>query len=350
MQLLISSVHPETTQKEIKELSNISSKLLLENKLLCNLNSFQDIADLIYNLRSATSAMILLTHTTFETLEDIKKITFDPTSYLKESFAIRCTRKGDHRFTSKDVEQTLAEKVNAKVDLENPQTVIKVEILDNNCFIGIDVIGFKLARRDYRVKVLSVSLNPCLAYSILRIIDWKPTESLLDPFSKEGTLPIEAALYRKNISPFINEKNKFLINNLSSIEFKDQENNSNLNIHLLTDSFPFMKNAEVNAKLAGVKKDINFSKNSLDWLDTKFEENSIDKIVSFLQFSRQDNKKELIKEFFYQAKYILKDKGMVLVKDKSLVKKYCEEFQFKIFLEDLIYSNGQDYWLIGFQK
>ncbi len=63
---------------------------------------------------------------------DKEKITFS-------SFAVRCTRTGKHDFNSKDVEikigAKIKERTNAKVNLTNPEYVLKIEIVDKDAYI-----------------------------------------------------------------------------------------------------------------------------------------------------------------------------------------------------------------------
>jgi len=58
-----------------------------------------------------------------------------------ETFVVRCRRRGSHNFTSQDVERKLGsmleEKINASVDLRNPQKVVTVQIFQDKAFIGI---------------------------------------------------------------------------------------------------------------------------------------------------------------------------------------------------------------------
>lgn len=58
-----------------------------------------------------------------------------------ETFVVRCRRRGDHNFTSQDVERELGallEKASgASVDLKSPHKVVVVQIFQNQAFIGV---------------------------------------------------------------------------------------------------------------------------------------------------------------------------------------------------------------------
>ena len=65
------------------------------------------------------------------------------------SFAVRCNRKGEKFPSSKDVERRIGriiqEATNAKVDLENPQYIIAIEIIDS--YIGAIMIPASLYKK-----------------------------------------------------------------------------------------------------------------------------------------------------------------------------------------------------------
>jgi 23S rRNA G2445 N2-methylase RlmL len=79
------------------------------------------------------------------------------------------------------------------------------------------------------------------------------------------------------------------------------------------------------------KVKINFYREGLDWLDTKFKKNEIDKIITNIPFpSKKRNEKEieeLYKEFFNQAKYILKDSMLIISPKIKLFKKCINGFK-----------------------
>ena len=129
--------------------------------------------------------------------ENLKGIDFN---LVKSTFRVDCNRIGDHDFNSQDISRSIGEILfegyNKKIDFKNPETIIYVDILDNNCFIGIDLTG-KLCKRGYRFKVHSSSINACLAYSLVRLSGLKDNEVLLDSFCGDGVVCIEAGFYKK---------------------------------------------------------------------------------------------------------------------------------------------------------
>jgi 23S rRNA G2445 N2-methylase RlmL len=115
----------------------------------------------------------------------------------------------------------------------------------------------------------------------------------------------------------------------------------------------YLKAAQKNCKLAGVE--VNLSKADVEWLDTKFEKNSVDLIVSDPpRMSKHKDIKKLNKvynELFYQADYILKKKGKVvlLVKDDTIIEA-AEKHKFKIDKSSLLNQGKDIFKIISFVR
>src|SRR3989338_8621241 len=153
------------TQLDIKEILKLKSEVIYKGCISFNVKAEKDLAEFIYRSRSIVRAFLLLKHFTFNDIDDI---------------------------------------------------------LDNICFIGIDFTGIKLSKREYRIKLLASSINPVVAYSMLRLSDASPEDSILDPFSRSGEILIEAVLFFKNIPNCVNIKEKLLFNKLFKVSFKDK--------------------------------------------------------------------------------------------------------------------------------
>lgn len=239
------------------------------------------------NLKSINILYRLIKQFAFKNKLDLyskfKKIDFK----IEEPFVVRCFRKGKHNFRSIDIEKKLGEIIfesGYKVDLKNPKTVVYIELLNKKCIIGI-LLKDKLAKREYRLKRHPASISSILAYSMLRIAGFKKNNVLVDPFCKDGIIPIEAALFG------------------SKYVYGFDENLNNI------------RNARINVGLARIN--VNFSKYDVEWLGTKFKKASIDCIVTAPPFPSRSRKEEditnLYKEFFNQARYVLKKKGCIVV-------------------------------------
>lgn len=348
------------TQLEIKEILKQKSEVTAKTKIKFKIKEDKQLVDFIYNTRSAIKSYKLITNFQFTSFEDLinkaKKIKFPK---IKGPFAIRCERTGKHDFSSMDLEKEFGKSIkqpNTKVDLENPTTIILVDIIDNYCFIGIDFTGIKLSKRNYKIRLLPNSLNSCLAYSMLRVSDLKDKDITLDPLCKSGEIPIEAVLYLKNISPQQKTADKLAFTKLVSYKPKNKIKDKKLKIYAVDSSNNNLKSAEINAKIAGIHKEIKFSHYDVEWLDTKFDKNTIDKIITFPQYPTnnfpKDKAEKTYKELFYQSEFILKKDGTItiLTPVPELIEKYAALNKFKKSKELKISYIHQPFNIIVFKK
>ncbi len=66
----------------------------------------------------------------------------------KDAFAVRCTRRGRHPFSSRDVERAVGNAIRGgHVDLENPNVTINVEILFNKAYVSVLKAGEMVSKR-----------------------------------------------------------------------------------------------------------------------------------------------------------------------------------------------------------
>ena len=225
-----------------------------------------------------------VSHFEFKDEEDLLEKLFATKISVEEPFKVECKREGEHDFSSQDIGfkfgAYLAEKLTP--DLKNPKTTVYVDISDNNCIVGLNQIN--LAKRPYRVKTSSQSLNSCIAFMLSVFADVKKSHTIVDPFCRSSEILIEAARYTKS-------KKIFGIDNI----------------------FNNIRNSKVNAKLA--KVELTLHKLDLDWLETKFEANSVDRILTYpLIYTKL--KKDILdsyKLFFDQALIILKKSGKIAI-------------------------------------
>ncbi|MDI6737538.1 MAG: THUMP domain-containing protein [Nanoarchaeota archaeon] len=332
--------------KEIEELTKAKAKSILPGRLLFECSE-KSINELIYITRSLTKVCLLLSRFTFKTSEDIekelKKIKFP----IKGTFAAKCSRRGDHPFDSREIEVLIGNSApkEFKVNLENPNTLIYADIEGNGCIISIELTRKELQKRDYRIKAHAQSVNPCVAYAMIRIAKWKTTETLLDPFCKDGIIAIEAALYASNIPRgFFSNDGK-----IASIDKKISR--AELSVFAYDALMPNVRSTEINAKLASVNKQITFSRTELDWLETKFKKDSVDKIVTAVP-SVKDEKEmgKAYKEFFCQAEYIMRKKGIIIaaIHHPEIFKEFAKGF--KLLEERKITIGEYSYTLLSFEK
>ena len=233
---------------------------------------------------------------------------------IKKPIRIECIRKGNHNFNSQDVRNSISKIF--KTDYKNPKDILVIDILDDYCFIGKEINTYK---RFYKLRSNRDSLNPIICYSLLKIAGLNKNNSVLDPFCSDGSILIEAGLSGcKKLYGFNKD----------------------------------IKNASINSKIA--KVGITFKTENIDWLDTIFKKDAIDFIISSVPFiSKRSNEEEIkknLRELFYQAKFILKNKMVLISQKTDLLEKYAEELGFKIKKETEIKSGDIFYKVLSFKK
>ena len=175
---------------------------------------------------------------------------------------------------------------------------------------------------------------------------------MLDPFSRDGIIPIEAALYANDfpVNYYKKDRFAFLMLDLGSDYeklFKGIDRRiikkSKARIYSFDHLFKFVDFSKKNAKIAGVEKNIEFSRRELEWLDIKFKKESIDRIVTSPPTSKNANLDKIYNEFFYQNEYILKKEGSIgiITRVPDFVKKHAEKHNFKVLKEKEVFSGEQ---------
>ncbi len=351
----------EVTQLELKEILNVKSEIAIPSRVLFEAKKEEDLAKFVVFSRSIIKGYLLFDNFIFKDLDEIlnktKSIEF---AHLNGTFVVRCDRSGIHDFGSQDIERSIGgiitDRYKIKANLENPDATIFIDIIENNCFIGLDFCGEKLSKRNYRVRTIPNPVNPCLAYSLVRIADFLGSDIALDPFCKSGEIAIEAVLFSLDIPNCEKYKDTLLFSKFLDIDFKFKTKDKKLNI-TAADSFQNnVRASEMNAKIAGVNKNIRFSRMDIEWLDTKFEENNIDKIITVPPvptsiFPIKDAEK-MYKEFFYNTSFILKKKGTIVLATPvpELFEKYAIEYKLKKTRSmDIKYQNSS-YKILIFSK
>ena len=260
--------------------------------------------------------------------------------------------------------------VELKVNLSNPQLDICVYTHNRAAYIGIDLSG-DLAKRDYKLFNNAVSLKGPTAFGLLMTAGYTPDDVFLNPYCYSGTIEIEAALYSSRTSHrFYNKSFPFMklpafVDNNWEKFFEKIDNrrvgkgkkDERLGKFSITGADPLLSSitaAVKNAKIAGVESFIDFRRIDIDWLELKFEERSVDKIISFHPGSSKFNTSSLAKNFhelFYNAEYILKDNGVMIMMclSKDLLIKQAMEY-FSIDRESDVHLGGQVMHILFFKK
>jgi 23S rRNA G2445 N2-methylase RlmL len=311
----------DLASSEIKSLLKSAATKIGEGRLLFSARSIAKFSPRLVN-----RIYSYMDHFSFSTKEDIVQRCSRIKFSFRGSFVVRCFREGSHDFDSRIIEREVGEviyKQKHKVNLKNPDNIVVVDISHNNCFLGI-LLKDNVCKRQYRIRVFSSSINACLSAAAIKFSGVKKSDSLLDPFCRDGVIPIEACLL-----------------GCKKVSACDESMNN-------------IKNAKINAGLAGAK--VKFVRCNVDSLDLKIDEDSIDKIVSCPPFLSKKKKQSAIeslyKEFFYQLNAILKKAATVtLISPRpALIEVFAKRAGYKLLKEKKVFVSNMDYKIMVFKR
>ncbi|GEM_PF-1879596 len=345
---------------EVEELIGKKATILRPGRLVIENTTEQETADLTVYGRTFLRTGEFLGQGNAKTIDEIKVEIQKLKLNITGTFAVRSERKGEQEFTSQELEREIGDKIGniiqQKVDLENPDKAILIDMDNDSWILILDWCGKPLSKRDYRIQINNSAINPCFAAVLLREAGWTTKESLLDFFTRTGEVPIEAALKAINKSPFYESIENFAFQKFFSYKTKQKEKETTAEIFAVDSLQNNLRNAEINAKLAGVQKVVTFRRIEMDWMDIKFGEASVDVIITVPpapsnQFP-ENKAKKLYKDVFYQVKYILKNKGRVIVaipKKEAFVEEAIKE-GFKVEKEIKVTSGNREYSVLTLKK
>jgi putative N6-adenine-specific DNA methylase/tRNA (guanine6-N2)-methyltransferase len=128
--------------------------------------------------------------------ETVKTLDIDA---MAEAGTFRATtvRRGDHDFTSVEVQQyaggALDARYDAAVDLEEYDVEVRVDVHGDRCLVSVQHTTEALSRRQVRLFQPRAALKPNVAYALLRLAHCEaPPKVVLDPFCGSGTILWEA--------------------------------------------------------------------------------------------------------------------------------------------------------------
>ena len=291
---------------------------------------------------------------------------FELKDWCEGSFSVECFRTGDHNFNSHDFEIEYSKMINGKTNFKNPEIKFCCLIDSSEAYFGVDVAGFDLSKRDYRIFGHSSDLKATLAYGLVRMSGYDSGKVLLDPFSRSGAISIEAALFALNfpVNHYRKDSFSFLrMKPFSRIDFEgmfsemdSKIKKEKLRIYNFSNLMPHVKSAEKNAKISGVNKMIKFSRTELEILDLKFEKEKVDLIASYPPFisrlSNPERIKKVYNEFFYQALHVLKKEGRILLVSREVqpLKEIAERNEFRLSSSSEISMGKESRLVLVFEK
>ncbi len=137
---------------------------------------------------------------------------------------------------------------------------LQFSIIKDRVTLMIDTSGEPLHKRGYRRVSNLAPLRETIAAAMVTMSYWKFEYPLCDPFCGSGTIPIEAAMFKRNIAPGLNRS--FACDSFEQItsamreaaydEAKSFERNTPLDITAIDIDSSTVEIAKENARLAGV--------------------------------------------------------------------------------------------------
>lgn len=368
--------------QEIKELIKAESEVE-EQIILFETDNYEQLVELSYRAQSLSRVLVLLN--TFavggqidETLNNISAALekSDLYSWLNKdnSFKVFCKKTIDQELSSTDISAKIGEQIinltsknkeyTQRVDIKNPDVLVYIFFNQNKGYIGIDFCGFDLSKRDYKIFSYSQSIKSNVGYALLKLAGYDRKKILLDPFCGDGAIPIEAALFssEKSINFYRKEDFQFLKYPLE-IDYENifekinkSEKKIKEKIYCFHNNLGLVNSSKKNSKIAGVNKILTFGKVDTEWLDSRLEEGEIDCIVSSGPRTSKHVKTKvttrLYDELFYQAKYILKKQGKVvlLTNDSEIMKNSAKKHDFNLTEERAVWLGKQELVVCVFSK
>jgi 23S rRNA G2445 N2-methylase RlmL len=360
----------ESAKKEIKEFLGVNvetnSCYALFN-LETKEKNIENLFKLIVLNQSARKILSVINSFDFKDEEDLflkleKSLENDVFNYWikdNKTFVVRCI----HDFSELSA-MSIEPEVGSFILKKNPELKVSMENADiqfilyinkNTAFFCVDLNKNDLSKRQYKLINSGKSINAGLAYHLIREIDYKEGEILLDPNSKTAEIVIEASLFISGMHNFY-ESNYYaqkvkLFKDINSNKIIDNIKNNARNklkklkkkkIFAYSDLLKDVTSGKSNAKVAGILDLIEFSKVGIDWLDTKFDKESVDKIITFLPSEsktiKQKDVSKIYKEFVYQAEYVIKKDakiGILIQKPETFIK-FAKEKAFNLEKESKI--------------
>lgn len=143
--------------------------------------------------------------------DEVKKIDWSKYILDGKTFSVDSVVYSDEfrnsRFVTYKVKDAIVDQFREKtgtrpnISVSNPDIRLNIHIAEDQATLSLDSSGESLHRRGYRQESVEAPLNEVLAAGMILMTGWKGDTDFIDPMCGSGTLPIEAALIARNISP-----------------------------------------------------------------------------------------------------------------------------------------------------
>ena len=307
-------------QEEIKEKLNKNSEKISPERIIIKAKLEE-----LKQLQMPTIIYNFITKINFKDLNSL--INNFPKINVEETFKVSVIKTENTYLDSQETKEKIGELIlntnKTKVDLKEPKTTILLDFNKNELIIGSNPID--LTKRQYHIKTIPQAANPTIAFLVSYCIKPKNNEVIIDPNCRDGQIILEAYNYLKSNKIYASSK-----------------------------YYPHTNATTINSKI--IKAKIKISQHDIEFLDTIFEKNSINKIITHLPTKTKKNSEKSIKklynQFFSVAEYILKDNGLISILTHSpnnILEKEVEKF-FKIKEKIITKKGSTNYQIIVIGK
>jgi len=331
---------------EIKELIGISGREISEGVVFEA--EPEQILTVCYRAQSICRAILLVSEGKISELSI-------PSEYLKGTISIN----GKTTTTANE----LSEQINANKVYKNADIPFYLHFENDYCWLGIDLTG-DISKRDYRIFVGRETITGITSFAALKLAGYDGKKTLLDPNCRAGSIVIEAALYALGMPVRYYSKDKMPMKKVfKEFDFEKfyKKQDSGIKdaisgaIIAISEQFPSVQATRKNAKIAGVVKAIDFSRTSVDWLDLKFDKNSIDCIVTqpieMTKTFPQEKFRRQALLFFERAKSILKKNGKICLVLRQGAEEYKQAAKGFVAEHERTIRQGKEEWkIVVFQQ
>lgn len=268
------------------EMKHLGYSANVENGRVRFQGDFNDVIKTNLWLRTADRIKIVLATFTAKTFDDlfesIKSITWEDWLSLDAAFPVNAKSQKSQLHNVPSIQsiskKAIVERMNQiyhrRTKFPETGAVYPVEIVinKNKVMVLLDTTGSSLFKRGYRLDKGGAPLKENMAAAIVLLSHWYPEYPFVDPTCGSGTIPIEAAMFARNIAPGL--KRSFVFENWQQVDSKQVEvarktardqikNGDNLDIAGYDIDGRMINIATVNAKAAGVLSNIKFKQLAL---------------------------------------------------------------------------------------
>ena len=302
------------------EMKHLGYSANVENGRVRFQGDFNDVIKTNLWLRTADRIKIVLATFTAKTFDDlfesIKSIAWENWLSLDATFPVNAKSQKSQLHNVPSVQsiskKAIVERMNQiyhrRTKFPETGAVYPVEVVinKNKVMVLLDTTGSSLFKRGYRLDKGGAPLKENMAAAIVLLSHWYPEYPFVDPTCGSGTIPIEAAMFARNIAPGL--KRSFVFENWQQVDSKQVEvarkaarnqikNGDNLDIAGYDIDGRMINIATVNAKAAGVLSNIKFKQLALK----DFKTNKINGvIVANPPYGQRLSDKETVHQIYRQ--------------------------------------------------